>query len=93
VSGQVIPFRRPGGQPEERGEFEELWCARDRGEALVIKGLLEAHGIFTLLKTRVAQSVHPFTVGEQGEVRILVLRGAVAEARRLLARFAPGPPP
>jgi hypothetical protein len=91
VSGRVIPFRRPGASSADHGEFEEIRCARDHGEALVIRGLLEAHGIFTLLKTRVAQSVHPFTVGEQGEVRILVLRGAVAEARRLLDHVEPAP--
>jgi hypothetical protein len=91
VSGRVIPFRRPAGEPEERRDFEEIWRARDQSEALVIQSLLEAHGIRALLKTRVAPSVHPFTVGEQGEVRILVPRDAVADGRRLLGRFAPGP--
>lgn len=91
MSGRVIPFRRPGREPEDPRQVAELTRARDQSEALVIQGLLEAHGIRVLLRTRVAQSVHPFTVGEQGEVRILVPRGELVEGRRLLARFAPGP--
>jgi hypothetical protein len=91
VTGRVIPFRRPGREPEDPRQLAELTRARDQSEALVIQGLLEAHGIRVLLRTRVAQSVHPFTVGEQGEVQILVPRGELVEGRRLLARFAPGP--
>jgi len=91
VSGRVIPFRRPAREPEDPRQLAELTRARDQSEALVIQGLLEAHGIRVLLRTRVAQSVHPFTVGEQGEVQILVPRGELVEGRRLLARFAPGP--
>ena len=90
MSGRVIPFRRPAREPEDPRQLAELTRARDQSEALVIQGLLEAHGIRVLLRTRVAQSVHPFTVGEQGEVQILVPRGELVEGRRLLARFAPG---
>jgi hypothetical protein len=61
-------------------------------EALVVRSLLEAHGIHVVLRTHVAPSVHPFTVGDQGEVRVLVPRAALAESRRLLARVASRPP-
>ena len=91
MSGRIIPFRRPSAEPEGI-EFQEVARARDQAEALVVKSLLEAYGIQVLLRTHVAQSVHPFTVGDQGEVRILVLPAAVAESRRLLARLTPHSP-
>ena len=91
MSGRVIPFRRPAPEPEDGRAFVELTRARDQAEALVVRSLLEAHGIRVLLRTHVAPSVHPFTVGDQGEVRILVPRLALAESRRLLARTASGP--
>ena len=88
--GRVIPFRRPARAPGDDSAYAELTRARDQSEALVIQSLLEAHGIQVLLQTHVAPSVHPFTVGRQAEVRILVPRPALADGRRLLARFAPG---
>lgn len=90
MRGRVIPFRRPSPEPGTV-EFEEVTRARDQAEALVVRSLLEAYGIQVLLRTHVAQSVHPFTVGGQGEVRILVPQAAVAESRRLLARLDPDP--
>ena len=91
MTGRVIPFRRRRPEPEDDREFEELTRVRDQSEALVVRGLLEAHGIRVVLRTHVAPSVHPFTVGDQGEVRILVPRPALAESRLLLARVSPGP--
>jgi hypothetical protein len=92
VSGRVIPFPRPSPEPEPNDlEFEELTRVRDQTEALVVKSLLEAHGIRALLRTQLAQSVHPFTVGDQGEVRLLVPAADLAEARRLLTRLASDP--
>ena len=58
----------------------------DHGEALVVKSLLESDGIPTLLRSRVAHSVHPFTVGAQGEVAIFVPKRYVARAMMLLTR-------
>lgn len=91
MAGRVIPFPRRREEPDEPHEFEEVTRVRDQAEALVVKSLLEAYGIRALLRTHLAQSVYPFTVGDQGEVRILVPRAAAAESRRLLARLAPGP--
>jgi hypothetical protein len=91
MTGRVIPFRRPEPEPDDRDEFEEIARARDQAEALVMQSLLGAYGIQVLLRTHVAQSVHPFTVGDQGEVRLLVPRESATEARLLLARLAPGP--
>ncbi len=93
VTGRVIPFpSRPPEPPDER-EFEELTRVRDQPEALVVRGLLEAHGFEVLLRTHVAPSVYPFSVGEQGAVRVLVRREALAAARGVLTRAAPDPPP
>ncbi len=63
----------------------------DQSEALVVKSLLESAGIPTFLKSRLAQSVHPFSVGAQGEIRIMVPEPDAAQSRLILARIAPGP--
>lgn len=95
--GKIIPFRRhdepappPGdGGTDERGLVEVHRCAQP--EAVVAKGLLESEGIPTLFRSRFAHSVHPFSVGAQGEVVILVPRPEAARARELLARGLPAP--
>lgn len=94
--GKVIPFRRPArpappAPGDERGLVEVRRC--DRPEALVVKALLESEGIPTLLRSRIAHSVHPFTVGSQGEVVVLVPESEAARSRLLLARLASGPSP
>jgi hypothetical protein len=80
--GRVIPF------PNSPAEVHRC----DQAEAMVVKSLLESEGIPTLLRSRLAHSVHPFTVGAQGEVVILVPKAEVARAAALLARIAPDPP-
>lgn len=91
--GRIIPFptspRRPPAVLDE-GLAEVHRC--DQTEAMVVKGLFESEGIPTLLRSRIAHSVHPFTVGAQGEVRILVPNAEAARAAVLLARIAPHPP-
>lgn len=91
MSGRLIPFRQPSREPDDAGGFEEVTRARDQAEALVVKSLLEAYGIRVLLRTHVAQSVHPFTVGDQGEVVVLVAEPDAPRARVLMARVSPGP--
>lgn len=82
--GRVIPFpARPGAPaPDERSLVELHRC--EQAEALVIKSLFESHGIPTVLRSPLAQSVHPFTVGDQGALVILVSKEHAATARRLL---------
>ena len=88
--GKVIPFpRRLLPPPDERGLVEVHRC--DAAEAVVVKGLFESEGIPTLLRSRLAHSVHPFTVGAQGEVVIFVPAREAERSRLLLARLAPGP--
>jgi len=89
--GKVIPFPKPRPTPgDERGLVELRRCAQ--AEALVLRGLLESEGIPTLLRSRLAHSVHPFSVGGQGEVVILVPASEAALSRRLLVRPVPAPP-
>ena len=54
---------------------------------MVVKSLLESDAIPMLLRSRLAHSVHPFTVGAQGEVVILVPAREAARAARLLVRL------
>jgi hypothetical protein len=55
---------------------------------MVVKSLFDSEGIPTLLRSRLAHSVHPFTVGAQGEVAILVPKREVTRTRALLVRLA-----
>lgn len=86
--GKIIPFPRRPAEPEPpaggRGLVELHRC--DQAEAVVVKSLLESEGIPTLLRSRLAHSVHPFTVGAQGEVVVLVPPSEVEHGRRLLAK-------
>lgn len=91
MTGKVIPFPSRAPEPEDEGAFEELARVRDQAEALVVRGLLESHGIEVLLRSHVAPSVYPFSVGDQGAVQILVRREALATSRRLLTGTPPGP--
>ena len=91
MTGRVIPFPSRTPEPGDERGFEELTRVRDQTEALVVRGLLEAHGIEVLLRTHVAPSVHPFSVGDQGAVQVLVRRDALVASRLLLARVSPGP--
>ena len=62
----------------------EVYRANGEAEALVIKGLLESHGIPVLLKSHASPSVHMFVVDGMGEVRVMVWEETVGEARELL---------
>jgi len=55
-----------------------------------VKSLLESEGIPAFLRSRLAHSVHPFTVGAQGEVVVLVPSSEVMRGRGLLARVVNG---
>src|SRR5687767_9776317 len=91
--GKVIPcpLRTPGPPPVEERTLVELHRC-DQAEAVVVKSLLESEGIPTLLRSRLAQSVHPFSVGAQGEVVVFVPERELAHGRVLLDRLD-GPRP
>jgi hypothetical protein len=91
--GKIIPFPgRAAEVPPPAGEraLVEL-CRCDHAEAVVVKSLLESEGIPAILRSRIAHSVHPFTVGSQGEVTVLVPRSEVA--RSLLVMGGPDTAP
>jgi hypothetical protein len=92
--GKVIPFRRPGVEPprpaDERALVELRRC--DHAEAMVVKSLLDSEGIPAVLRSSIAHSVHPFTVGSQGEVTVLVPRSELARSVSLVEGSAPPPP-
>jgi hypothetical protein len=92
---KVIPFpKSPPPPPRDRAPvFVEVRRCRDQGEALVVRGLLESEGITAALKSNLAPSVYPFSVGNQGEVIVLVSEPDAARARQILARVSPLPGP
>ena len=84
---KIIPF--PGVRiepPDERRLVSVHRC--DSAEAVVVKSLFESEGIPTILRSRIAHSVHPFTVGAQGEVVVWVPASEAETSRRLLIRLA-----
>jgi hypothetical protein len=88
--GKLIPFPGPRTEATPAADDHGLveLCRCDQAEALVIKSLLESEGIPTVLRSSLAHSVHPFTVGSQGEVTVLVPQGEL-ERSQSLTRGAP----
>ena len=86
--GRVIPFPRRVADPTPRASERRLVEVRrcDQAEAVVVKSLLESADIPAFLRSRLAHSVHPFTVGAQGEVVVLVPAADSARAHSLLGR-------
>jgi hypothetical protein len=78
---------RPSADLPATGLVEARRC-RDQSEALVVRGLLESEGIAVVLRSRQAQSVYPFSVGDQAEVVLLVAAGDLPRARAVLKRRA-----
>jgi hypothetical protein len=84
MPGKVIPLHpRPAPDPRDDGTLVEVHRC-DRWEALVVTGLFESEGIPVVVRSRIVHSVHPFTVGAQGEVTLLVPRAHADRGRRLL---------
>jgi hypothetical protein len=81
---RVVP---PAPDPERTGDDGLVEIRRcNAHEAIVLKGLLESERIPTLLRSRILHSVHPFTVGAQGEVVIFVPKADASRAAGLLMR-------
>jgi putative signal transducing protein len=85
-SGRPAAGSAAGGPPA--GSLVEARRCRDQAEALVVRGLLESEGIRVVLQSRLAQSVYPFSVGDQAEVLLLVVAADLPRARAVLARRA-----
>lgn len=92
-----LPGRRRStrDQRDERGLVEVRRC--QHAEALVLKSLFESEGIPTLLRSHLVSSLHPFNVGDQGQIAVLVPASQVSRCRPLIVRLArrrgPQPPP
>lgn len=87
--GKIIPFPGVRVEPEApAGEARELVDVHHchGAEAVVVRSLFESEGIPVLLRSRIAHSVHPFTVGAQGEIVVMVPATLAHRARRLLRR-------
>ena len=84
---KVIPFpKSPRRAPDLSPAFVEVRRCRNQGEALVVRALLDSAGIAAVLRSNLAHSVHPFSVGEQGAVTVLTAPHDAERARALLAR-------
>jgi ribonuclease-3 len=53
-------------------------------EASIVRGLLEANGVMSIVSSTVSHSVFPLTVSELGEVRISVRADDADEAQRII---------
>ena len=84
--GRVIPLPKSPRQTGDADGLVEIHRC-DQAEAMVVKSLLESDAIPVLLRSRLTHSVHPFTVGAQGEVVIFVAVREAARAARLLVRL------
>ena len=86
--GKVIPLpfaREAAPAPAERGLAAVRRC-RDQAEALVVRSVLDSEGISSVLHGHLVSSLHPFSVGEQGAVTVLVHEFDALRARALLTR-------
>ena len=84
--GKVIQFPKRQPAPEPAPALVEVRRCRDQSEALVVRALLDGHGIPAVMRGQLVQSVHPFSVGNAGEVTLLVAAMDAERARRLLSR-------
>jgi hypothetical protein len=65
-------------------EFVTIFRTHSDVEAAVVRGLLEANGVMSVVSSAVARSLFPFTVSELGEIRISVHPDEADEARRII---------
>ncbi|HVQ76973.1 MAG TPA: DUF2007 domain-containing protein [Candidatus Binatia bacterium] len=97
--GKIIRFpasRRvapPPPPPPDDALLVEVRRCRDQGEALVVRGLLDSVGIPSVLRGALVSSLHPFSVGAQAEVGVLVHRADAARAADIIANPRAGGTP
>src|SRR5271167_1913895 len=61
-----------------------IFETRSDVEASIVRGLLESHGVPSILSSPVAHALFPVNVNELGAVRILVHPGDAEDARRII---------
>lgn len=81
-----LPTRKPPAAAPGERDLVVIQRCRDQGEALVVRGLLDSMGISSVLRGNLVSSLHPFSVGAQGEIAVLVHEFDVPRARAALSR-------
>ena len=84
--GKIIQFPKRPQPPEPKAPaLVKVRRCRDQAEALVVRALLDGHGIPAVMRGQLVQSVHPFSVGDAGAVTLFVAAADADRARALLA--------
>lgn len=81
-----LPFVKATAPPPESRDLVEVRRCFDQAEALVVRSVLDSEGISSVLRGHLVSSVHPFSVGAQGMVRVLVHEFDALRARAVLSR-------
>jgi ribonuclease-3 len=66
------------------GDLVVIFRTRSDVEASIVRGLLEAHGVPSVLSSNIPHSIFPVTVNELGEVRISVRADDEVEAKEII---------
>jgi ribonuclease-3 len=65
-------------------ELVVIFRTQSSVEASIVRGLLEAHGVPSMVSSTVTHAVFPLTVNELGELRLSVRTADVAEAQAII---------
>jgi hypothetical protein len=71
-------------------QYVHLDTVEGKLQAEILRGMLEAHGIETLLSQESAATIYGFGIGPMAEVEILVAPEQLDEARKLLDSYHAG---
>ena len=83
----------PEGREGQSAPLAVVFRTQSDIEASIVRGLLEAHGIYAALSSDIPHSVFPLTIDGLGEVRISVPAEQADEAREIIRQQArPGLP-
>jgi ribonuclease-3 len=78
----------PEGREPAPGPLAVVFRTQSDIEASIVRGLLEAHGIYAALSSDLPHSVFPLTIDGLGEVRISVPAEQADEAREIIRQQA-----
>jgi hypothetical protein len=79
-----LPFvKKP--PPEKARDLVEVRRCRDQAEALVVRSVLDSEGISSVLRGHLVSALHPFSVGEQAAIAVLVHEFDLPRARAALS--------
>ena len=78
----------PDERHRDRGPLAVVFRTQSDIEASIVRGLLEAHGVYAALSSDIPHSVFPLTIDGLGEVRISVPADQADEAREIIRQQA-----